>query len=30
MNREEAKELLPIIQAYADGKKIEYSNDGYE
>lgn len=24
MNRTEAKELLPIIQAYADGKQIQY------
>lgn len=23
MNRQEAKELLPIIQAFAEGKKIE-------
>lgn len=23
MNREEAKELLPIIQAFADGKRVE-------
>lgn len=28
MTRREAKELLPIIQSFADGKKIEYSNDG--
>lgn len=28
MTREEVKELLPIMQAFADGKKIEYSNDG--
>lgn len=28
MTREEAKELLPVIQAFAEGKKIEYSNDG--
>lgn len=28
MTREQAKELLPVIQAFADGKKIEYSNDG--
>ena len=28
MIREEAKELLPIMQAFVDGKKIEYSNDG--
>ena len=24
MNRERAKELLPIIQAYAEGKKVQY------
>ena len=24
MTREEAKQLLPIIQAYADGKTIQY------
>lgn len=28
MTREEAKELFPIIQAFAEGKKIEYSTDG--
>ena len=28
MNREEAKELLPIIHAFAEGKKIEYSTNG--
>ena len=28
MTREEAKELLSIIQAYAEGKNIEYSYDG--
>ena len=28
MTREEAKELLPIIQAYAEGKAIEHSSDG--
>ena len=28
MTREEAKELLPIIQAFAEGKTIEYSYDG--
>ena len=28
MTREEAKEMLPIIQAYAEGKTIEYSYDG--
>ena len=26
MTREEAKELLPIIQAYAEGKTIQYRN----
>lgn len=26
MNRERAKELLPIIQAFADGEKIEVSD----
>lgn len=26
MTREEAKELLPIIQAFAGGKKIQYRN----
>lgn len=24
MNREEAKELLPIIQAFAEGKEVQY------
>ena len=28
MTREQAKELLPIIQAFAEGKTIEYSYDG--
>ena len=28
MTREEAKELLPIIQAFADGKMIQDSIDG--
>ena len=28
MTREESKELLPIIQAFAEGKTIEYSYDG--
>ena len=28
MTRKEIKEFLPIMQAFADGKKIEYSNDG--
>ena len=27
MTREEAKELLPIIKAFAEGKKIEYHDD---
>ena len=26
MTREEAKELLPIMQAFAEGKKIQYRN----
>ena len=26
MTREEAKELLPIIQAFADGKHIQWRN----
>lgn len=30
MNREQAKELLPLIQAFAEGKTIEYySNDNW-
>lgn len=29
MNRQEAKELLPIIQAFAKGRSIEYQ-DSYE
>ena len=28
MTREEAKEMLPFIQAYAEGKAIEHSLDG--
>lgn len=28
MTREEAKEMLPIIQAYAEGKTIEYRGSG--
>lgn len=28
MTREEAKVLLPIIQAFAEGKTIEYCNNG--
>lgn len=27
MTREEAKELLPIIQAFAEGKTIEFINE---
>ena len=27
MTREEAKELLPIIKAFADGKTVEFFND---
>lgn len=27
MNRDEAKQLLPIIQAFADGKTIQWFND---
>lgn len=30
MNREKAKELLPIIQAYAEGKKLQYKVVGYD
>ena len=29
MTREETKRLLPIIQAYADGKNIQYLNKEY-
>lgn len=29
MTREEAKELLPIIQAFAEGKTIQYCRDKY-
>lgn len=28
MNRQQAKELLPIIQAYAEGKTIQYYYGG--
>ena len=28
MTREEAKKLLPVIQAYAEGKEIQLCNDG--
>ena len=30
MTRERAKELLPIIQAYAEGKTIQYIGVGFE
>lgn len=30
MNRQQAKDLLPIIQAFAEGKPIEYRELGYE
>lgn len=30
MNRQQAKELLPIIQAFAEGKEIEYRKLGYK
>lgn len=30
MNRERAKEMLPIIQAYAEGKKIEFFDKHYD
>lgn len=30
MNREKAKKLLPIIQAYAEGKTIQYIGVGFE
>ena len=29
MTREEAKELLPIMQAYAEGKTVQYLNKEY-
>lgn len=29
MDRQQAKELLPIIQAFAEGKDIEYRNKGF-
>ena len=28
MTREEMKDLLPVMQAFANGKPIEYSSDG--
>ena len=27
MTRKEAKELLPIIQAFAEGKTVQYKNN---
>lgn len=30
MTREEAKEMLPIIQAFAEGKEIEYRSKGFD
>ena len=30
MTRERAKKLLPIIQAYAEGKKLQYKVVGYD
>lgn len=30
MNRDEAKQLLPIIQAFADGKKIQFYQEATE
>ena len=30
MNRERAKELLPIIQAYVEGKDIQFRSNEYE
>ena len=30
MTREEAKELLPIIQAFAEGKVVQYRNNSNE
>ena len=29
MTREEAKEMMPILQAYAEGKTIEYRCKGF-
>ena len=28
MTREEAKELLPIIKAFAEGKSVQFSDEG--
>lgn len=30
MNRQEAKQMLPIIQAYAEGKEIEFRSKGFD
>lgn len=30
MTREEAKELLPVLQAFAEGKEIEYRSKGFD
>lgn len=30
MNRSEAKEMLPIIQAFAEGKEIEFRSKGFD
>lgn len=30
MNREQAKDLLPIIQAFAEGKTIEFRNKSFK
>ena len=30
MNRERAKELLPVIQAFAEGKDIQFALEGYQ
>lgn len=30
MNRTEAKDLLPIIQAFAEGKEIEFRSKGFD
>ena len=30
MEREEVKQLLPVMQAYAEGKDVQYSNKKVE
>lgn len=30
MTREEAKTMLPIIQAFAEGKEIEFRSKGFD